>query len=92
MFVCFFCGKISSGSAVNEDCKVNKTKSYQTWFEPFHKVSPEGKAYGNGRHHFALPSYNSRILDYMKMTDGRGFVVMNDSIDIPIKIHISILF
>lgn len=31
LFVCYFCGKVASVSNVNDECKVNKTKSYQPW-------------------------------------------------------------
>ena len=57
--------------------------------EPFHKRKPDAKQMANGLHYWALPNYNQNILEYLNIKDGRGYLVVNDCIDLAIKIHIS---
>ncbi len=99
MFVCYYRGKISSASTINEDCKMNKTKQMPNWCryscysgEPFHKRTPPSKHAGLGLHYWSLPIYNQMILEYMNIKDGRNYLVLNDSVDLPVKIHLSIVY
>ena len=56
--------------------------------EPFHKRKPDNRWFGHGRHWFGMPPFAGKIIEYMHMKDGRGYLVINECLNVPMKASI----